>query len=155
MKGLRFATFAKEHLSAVLEIEKLSNGAPWSEKSFENELDHEQGTFLVAIAEGHVVGYAGMWLIIDEAHIINVAVLPDYRRKGIARKLIVELLLRAKEKGAVCSTLEVRAGNEPAIKLYEAFGYVTVGRRKAYYHDNKEDALVMWLHGLDAWEPGT
>jgi len=108
---------------------------------------------LVAIANGVVVGFAGIWLIIDEAHIINVAVLPEYRRNGIAKKLMVELLVRAKEKGAVCSTLEVRAGNEPAIKLYEGFGYVTVGRRKAYYHDNKEDALVMWLHGLDEWEP--
>jgi ribosomal-protein-alanine N-acetyltransferase len=116
-------------------------------------LSHKQGRFLVADLEGKVVGYAGMWLLIDEVHITTVAVAPEYRRQGIAWRLMVVLLEEAKELGATCSTLEVRAGNTGAITMYERLGYVSAAKRKSYYPDNAEDAVVMWLHGLHEWEP--
>lgn len=154
MKTLRFAPLEESHIAPILEIERVVNTAPWSEKSFRNELDHPQGVFLTALLEGQVVGYGGFWMVIDETHITTIAVSPDHQRKGIGRRLMVELLTRAKEKQMSCSTLEVRAGNEPAIKLYENLGYVAAARRKAYYPDNQEDALVMWLHHLQEWGGG-
>ena len=147
MKGLRIVNLQEEHIPAIMEIEKVSNSSPWSERSFRNELDHPHGIFLVALAEGKVVGYGGTWIVIDEAHITTVAVDPEYRRKGIGNKIMAALLEEAEKKGATCSTLEVRAGNEPAIKLYEDLGYVRSATRKRYYPDNKEDAVVMWRYG--------
>jgi [ribosomal protein S18]-alanine N-acetyltransferase len=151
-KSLRFEPIREDHLPAVLAIERVVNTAPWSERSFRNELNHEHGIFLVAMGGGQLVGYGGVWLVIDEAHITNIAVSPDFRRQGIARKLMVELLTQAKSRGMTCSTLEVRAGNEPAVKLYEQLGYEVTARRKGYYPDNQEDAIVMWLHDLEGWE---
>jgi len=148
VKNLRFEALREEHLPAVLEIEKQANSAPWSERSFRNELDHEHGIFLVALGGGQVVGYGGVWLVVDEAHVTNVAVNPSLRRQGIGRRLMVELLKRAKERGMTCSTLEVRASNEAAIRLYEQLGYKITGHRRGYYPDNREDAAVMWLYEL-------
>ena len=153
IKTLRFEVLNESHIAPILEIERTVNTAPWSERSFRNELSHPHGVFLAAIADGKIVGYGGFWMVVDEAHITTVAVTGDVRRQGIGEKLMVELLGRAKKSGMVCSTLEVRAGNDPAIKLYEKLGYVATARRKAYYPDNKEDALVMWLHNVQAWEP--
>jgi len=152
-KGVRIEPLADEHIEQILAIEKMSNGAPWSERSFRNEINHPNGTFVVAKDGGKVVGYAGSWFVVDEAHITTVAVDPDYRRRGIGRMLTIHLLDEAKAKGMACSTLEVRAGNEAAIKLYEQLGFVSTAKRKAYYPDNQEDALVMWLHDLQAWAP--
>lgn len=155
MKTLRFTPLEEGHIAPILDIERVVNTAPWSEKSFRNELTHPQGVFLTALLDGQVVGYGGFWMVIDETHITTIAVSPHHQRKGIGKKLMVELLNRAKEKQMSCSTLEVRASNEPAIKMYEGLGYVTAARRRAYYPDNQEDALVMWLHHLDRWEPPT
>ncbi|MCC7229303.1 MAG: ribosomal protein S18-alanine N-acetyltransferase [Fimbriimonadaceae bacterium] len=152
MSTLRFATLEEAHIPAILDIEKLVNTAPWSERSFRNELDHPHGIFLVALLDGNIVGYGGFWMVIDEAHITTVAVSKSHQREGLGTKLVIDLLRRAKERGMTCSTLEVRAGNESAIKLYEKMGYIVAARRKAYYPDNKEDALVMWLHHLQDWE---
>jgi ribosomal-protein-alanine N-acetyltransferase len=148
MKTLRFEPLTTRHIPEILHIEAKTQTAPWSEQAFHNELANPQSYFLVALAEGKVAGYGGFWRCIDEAHITTVSVNPDLQRQGIARKLMKELLEKAREEGFVCSTLEVRAGNEPAIKLYEMLGYQTTARRKSYYPDNKEDALVMWLYDL-------
>ncbi len=153
MKTLRFERLDEGHISQILGIESQVNSAPWSAKSFQNELTHSHGYFLVALVNGKVVGYGGFWMVIDEAHITTIAISPDHQRKGIGRKLMMELLTQAKRAGMVCSTLEVRASNEAAIKLYEDLGYQIAALRKAYYPDNKEDASVMWLHHLDKWEP--
>lgn len=153
LKTLRFEPIQESQIPAILEIEKVSNTAPWSERSFRNELGHEHGIFLVALVQGKVVGYGGIWMVIDEAHVTTVAIAPEFRRQGIARRLLAELLTRGKEKGMVCSTLEVRAGNEAAINLYQSFGYTIAATRKKYYPDNNEDAVVMWLYNLDTWEP--
>lgn len=145
---LRFERLAEHHIGEVVAIEKVSNGSPWSDRGFRNEIDHEHGVFLVAVEGGEVVGYGGVWLVIDEAHIVNVAVREDRRRQGIARGLVKRLLDLSKEAGMKTASLEVRAGNEGAIRLYEDLGFVTTNRRKRYYPDNREDALVMWLFEL-------
>ena len=102
--------------------------------------------------QGEVVAYGGIWLVIDEAHVTTIAVAAPHRRQGIGEKLMVELLERGRTAGMVCSTLEVRAGNQPAITLYEKLGYHVAATRKGYYPDNKEDAVVMWLYDLDKWQ---
>jgi ribosomal-protein-alanine N-acetyltransferase len=153
MTTLRFDPLQESHIPAILAIEGRTNTAPWSERSFRNELDHKRGIFVVAILQGEVVGYGGVWMVIDEAHITTVAVAEEHQRQGIGEKLMVHLLKLAKEQGMLCSTLEVRAGNEPAIKLYEKLGYVISARRKGYYPDNREDAIVMWLYDLATWQP--
>lgn len=148
MKGLRLAPLERAHIPAILGIEKVANGAPWSEQSFLNELDNPQSIFLVGLSSGEVVGYGGVWMCVDEAHVTNVAVAEDHRRKGIGRAIVTELLARAVEKGATCSTLEVRASNTAAIEMYRAFGFTSVATRKRYYPDNHEDAIVMWVYDL-------
>ena len=152
LKTLRFETITEDHLAPILAIEARTNTAPWSERSFRNELNHPHGVFFVAILEGQVVGYGGTWLVIDEAHITTVAVSPEHQGKGIGRRLMLQILVTAKERGMLCSSLEVRAGNAAAIHLYERLGYTVATRRKGYYPDNREDALVMWMHNLDTWE---
>lgn len=107
----------------------------------------------MALIGPQIVGYGGIWHIIDEAHVTTLAVSEEHRRLGIGRKLMIELLERAKEAGMVCSTLEVRAGNEAAIRLYEKLGYARTTLRKGYYPDNREDAVVMWMVELDSWTP--
>lgn len=153
LKTLRFEPLQVAHIPAILEIEKTTNSAPWSERSFRNELDHEHGIFLVGFLQGQIVAYGGVWLVVDEAHVTTIAIAEAERRKGIGSRLMVELLTRAQRAGMVCSTLEVRAGNEAAIRMYEKFGYTVTTTRKGYYPDNKEDAIVMWLYNLGSWEP--
>ena len=150
---LKFEPIRESHIPAILEIEPRVNSAPWSERSFRNELDHPHGILLVAFLDGVLIGYGGVWLVIDEAHITTVAVTEDHRRKGIGQELVLELLKRSKEAGMICSTLEVREGNLAAIQLYEKLGFTATARRKDYYPENKEDAVVMWLYDLQAWEP--
>ena len=152
-RSLRFEPLRATHIPRILEIEKDSNSAPWSEKSFQNELENKQSVFLVAMSGNKIVGYGGLWLCIDEAHITTLAVAPDARRNGIGKAIMVQLLSRAQEQGMVCSTLEVRAGNEAAIELYRDIGYRETSHRRAYYPDNKEDAVVMWMHRLQEWKP--
>jgi ribosomal-protein-alanine N-acetyltransferase len=148
LKTLRIEAFKKEHLDEVQAIEKVCQSAPWSEASFRNELDSPQSIFLVALMGGKPVGYGGAWILADEAHITTLAVHPDHRREGLARRLMDAILEEAVKRDAVCSTLEVRAGNTGAIQLYEAMGYVQAGVRKGYYPDNREDAVIMWKHDL-------
>ena len=148
LKTLRIEQFRAEHLEDVQAIEKVCQSAPWSEASFRNELDSPQSVFLVALVGGRPVGYGGAWILADEAHITTLAVHPDRRREGIARRLMDAVLEEAIKRGAVCATLEVRASNEGAIRLYEEMGFVQAGLRKKYYPDNREDAVIMWKHEL-------
>lgn len=145
---LRFEPLRAEHLKTIVEIERAGQSAPWSEASFRNEIGHKHAIFLVAIVDGEIAGYVGLWLLIDEAHITTVMVRADQRQHGLGAKLVREALRRARERGAAAATLEVRAGNAPAIRLYESLGFESVATRKRYYPDNNEDALVMWLYGL-------
>ncbi|MEW6663138.1 MAG: ribosomal protein S18-alanine N-acetyltransferase [Bacillota bacterium] len=136
----------EEHdLDWILEIESCSFPSPWSRASFLNEIYfNEFATYLVCCYGEKVVGYAGMWVILDEAHITNVAVHPDFRGKGIGLKLMTSLIELGITNGAVRFTLEVRRSNAIAQSLYNKLGFKTTGVRKGYYSDNKEDALIMW-----------
>ena len=131
------------HVSAVAELEKCCFSDPWSEKSVAEELHNDLSLWLVAMEEGKAAGYVGSQTVLGETDMMNVAVSPDFRRRGIAERLITELVERLREKGSHCLTLEVRASNAPAIALYEKLGFSQVGRRPKYYRNPREDALIL------------
>ena len=132
-----------DHVSAVVTLEALCFADPWSEKSVASELNNPLSLWLVALEQDKVIGYIGSQTVLSETDMMNVAVHPDYRRLGVARKLIESLIQMLKEKESHCLTLEVRASNEPAIMLYEQLGFVETGRRRNYYRNPKEDALIL------------
>ena len=131
------------HVSAVAELEKICFSDPWSENSVASELNNKLALWLVAEEDGRVAGYIGSQTCGEESDVMNVAVHPDYRRRGIAEALIQTLVEQLKSIGSQCLTLEVRASNLPAISLYEKMGFAEVGRRKNYYRNPKEDALIL------------
>ena len=133
----------ESHVAQVAELEKICFSDPWSEKSVASELNNPLSCWLVAEEDGLVAGYVGSQTVIDESDMMNVAVHPDHRRKGIAEKLVVELVEALKKRESHCLTLEVRASNEPAKALYEKLGFIQVGLRKNYYRNPKEDALIL------------
>lgn len=132
-------------IDGVLEISDLSFSLPWSKASYIQELSNPVAKYLIAKIDDKVVGFIGTWVILDESHITNVAVHPNYRNKGIASNLLESLLQYCKNIGCVAYTLEVRAGNKSAQALYTKYGFKEDGIRKGYYEDNKEDAILMWL----------
>ncbi|ADL08621.1 ribosomal protein S18-alanine N-acetyltransferase [Thermosediminibacter oceani] len=139
-----------EDLDRVIEIEKLSFTNPWSRNAFAAELtDNHFSTYIVAKFNGSVVGYAGMWLVVDEAHVTNVAVLPEYRGRGIGELLMRSLMDIARGSGARRMTLEVRKSNYVAQNLYSKLGFEPMGIRPGYYSDNREDAVIMWADLLE------
>lgn len=137
-------------LPDILEIERHSFPTPWSRGAFLSELlENERAYYLVARlpgaeARGKPVGYIGIWIVIDEGHITNVAVHPDYRSRGVGRKLLVAIGELAGAKGASRLTLEVRRSNNGAQRLYQRLGFEGTGVRPGYYRDNDEDAIIMW-----------
>ncbi|MBQ9376182.1 MAG: ribosomal protein S18-alanine N-acetyltransferase [Schwartzia sp.] len=139
-----FREMVPEDADAVEEIEKASFSVPWSRKSFWEEAANERTYYLLALDDGKVIGYAGTWILDDEAQITNVAVAPERREQGVGAALMAELIKKAKERGATRMTLEVRPSNTAALALYEKFGFADYGRRPHYYLDNGEDAVIMW-----------
>jgi len=136
-------------VASVLEIERLSFSSPWPAYAFEQELTANRlARYLVARRGEQVVGFSGLWLMVDEAHITTFGVHPDHRRRGIGRRLLLRLAELAGELRASRMTLEVRVGNVPAQELYRSFGFAISGRRIAYYSDDGEDALVMTTPAL-------
>ena len=133
----------ESHVKAVAELEKLCFSDPWSENSVASELKNKLALWLVAEEDGRVAGYIGSQTCGDESDVMNVAVHPDFRRCGIAQALVNALVEELKAIGSRCLTLEVRASNIPAIALYEKMGFGEVGRRKNYYRNPREDALIM------------
>ncbi|HHX73655.1 MAG TPA: ribosomal protein S18-alanine N-acetyltransferase [Firmicutes bacterium] len=135
------------HVDAVAEIEQKVYQTPWTKHAFINEiLDNGFASYYVALAEGEVIGYGGIWVVLDEAHLTNLAVSPGWQGKGIGKALLAHLIREAAGKGARRMTLEVRVSNLRAQELYKKFGFVSCGIRPKYYHD--EDALIMWLAEL-------
>ena len=133
----------KIHVQQVALLEKLCFSDPWSEKSVAGELENPLAYWLVAVEGDMVAGYIGSQTVLDETDMMNVAVHPDYRRKGIAEALVMELENALKDLGSRRLTLEVRESNEPARKLYEKLGFVQVGKRPRYYRNPREDALIL------------
>lgn len=133
----------EEQLPSIEELEKICFSMPWTYDMLRSQLPDERHEFLVAEREGNVVGYVGMMYVLDEGYISNVAVSPECRRRGVADRLIYELMERAVVLNLAFVTLEVRASNAPAIELYKKHGFVPVGQRKNYYDLPKEDAILM------------
>ena len=131
------------HVAQIAELEKICFSAPWSERSIASELDNKLSCWLVAVEGDQVAGYIGSQTVCGETDMMNVAVHPSQRRKGIAEKLILALVEELKGMESRCLTLEVRASNVPAISLYEKLDFSEIGRRKNYYRNPKEDALIM------------
>lgn len=134
----------KEDIAQIIEIEKKCFSLPWSRDAFVNELKNDLAYYQVAELGEKIVGYMGMWKVIDECHITNVAVIPEYRKQNIASMLIEKMVDICVCSEIVAMTLEVRESNIPAINLYKKFGFVSAGKRPRYYQRPLEDAIIMW-----------
>ena len=133
----------ERHVTQVAELEKLCFHDPWSEKSIAGELNNLLSLWVVAVEDDRVVGYVGSQTVCGESDMMNIAVHPDYRRRGIARSLVEYLVRELANRGSECLTLEVRSSNESAQALYEMLGFQQVGLRKNYYRNPREDALIL------------
>ena len=133
----------ESHVASVAQLEKLCFSDPWSEKSILSELTNPLSCWLVAMDGDQLAGYVGSQTVLGESDMMNIAVSPDYRRRGIAQSLVEALVASLKALDSHCLTLEVRDSNEPAIALYEKLGFSQVGLRKGYYRNPKEDARIL------------
>lgn len=145
MKQVKIVPMAAEHLEWLEQLERMCFSRPWSKKMLAEELDNQCAAFLVAVEPEteQPVGYAGLLVVADEGYITNVAVFPEYRRRGVAAQLLSVFENFARGSHLAFLTLEVRPSNTAAIALYESFGFRQVGRRKNYYDLPKEDALIL------------
>lgn len=150
LNRLKFDRLRAEHLDQVLAIERASFPTPWSKNAFLYEIKHNEfAHYLTALtADGSVAGYAGMWIILDEAHLTNVAVHERFRRRGLGLELVQKMIVWAAALGAGRMTLEVRPSNIPARTLYASMGFEERGFRKNYYPDTGENAIIMWKDNL-------
>lgn len=144
MNDVQIIPIEDQYIDGILKVSMLSFPITWSKESFENELSNRYARYVVAVKDSTVVGFGGMWIIIDEAHITNIAVHPEYRGLGIGSMIMDSLTSICSIEGVVAMTLEVRMSNQRAKNLYKKFGFVEEGIRKSYYEDNKEDAVIMW-----------
>lgn len=140
---ITIVSMEEAHVSAVAELERLCFSDPWSENSVASELNNPLSLWLVALDGETVVGYVGSQSVMGESDMMNVAISPEYRRKGVATRLIEALVEALEKNGNHSLSLEVRASNAPAIALYEGMGFLEVGRRRNYYRNPREDALIL------------
>ena len=151
--ALRIAPMSAADIVDVHRIERASFPVPWPAYAFRQELEMNRlARYLVVKAGTETVAYAGIWLMVDEAHITTFAVMPSWRRQGIGAYLMLGVMRLARDVGATVATLEVRISNEAARSLYQRFGFRPVGLRPRYYSDNGEDALIMTSDRLDSAE---
>ena len=141
---LTFRAMTQDDADAVAAIEEKSFAMPWKRDDFWREAKNDLATYIVGELDGKIIAYAGAWVSFNQAEVMSVAVDPSFRGQGVGTILFGELIKAVKARGATAITLEVRPSNEAAIKLYKNFGLRSVGRRKGYYLDNGEDALIMW-----------
>lgn len=129
----------------IAQLEQICFTVPWTRESILRELEeNSMALYFVAEVDGTPVGYGGMWIIVDEGHIINIAVLPQYRGRHIASLIMAVLIAFGETRGVTRFTLEVRSSNEPAKAVYRKFRFREEGLRRGYYQDNGEDAIIMW-----------
>ena len=153
-RGLVIEPMRRRDLTAIQVIERQAYPQPWSVNVFANEIEmakQGQRYYICAHRAGLLVGYAGMMIVADEAHVTNIAADPNRRREGIGRRLLAELAWEARRRRCVGLTLEVRMSNTAAQGLYHLFGFEPAGIRQRYY-ENVEDAIVMWCHDIDTVE---
>lgn len=145
--NITFRSMKEEDIPQIVVIEESSFATPWTAEAFERELNmNEYAHYVVMETEEGILGYCGLWIILDESHITNIAILPQYRGKRLGEALLQEVVNKARDLGAKTMTLEVRVSNEVAKKLYRRHGFQNGGIRKRYYTDNYEDGLVMWVN---------
>ena len=132
-----------DHVPQIAELEKICFNDPWSEESIASELDNRLSLWLVAMDGDRVAGYVGSQSVLGETDMMNIAVHPDFRRRGIAEELVMKLVEELKVRGNHSLMLEVRVSNDPARKLYDKMGFQQVGLRKNYYRNPKEDACIL------------
>jgi len=153
MENFLIRAMEQKDIDQIVEIEKIVFPSPWSKASIEAELsDNNLANYLVLVKDNEeetVMAYCGVWKILDEGHITNVAVHPVYQGHHYGRFLMAAMINWCKDNEINHMTLEVRPSNEKAIKMYSHFGFTEAGRRKAYYEDNGEDAIIMWVHFED------
>ena len=140
---MEYCLMNQSHVAAIAELESICFSDPWSVNSISSEVENPLSLWLVAMDGDHLVGYVGSQSVLGWADMMNLAVSPDYRCQGIGRELVQRLIDQLKANDVTCLTLEVRASNENAIKLYNSLGFVEVGKRPGYYHHPKEDALIL------------
>jgi [ribosomal protein S18]-alanine N-acetyltransferase len=148
MNNIEIIPFNENHVNQVLYISTLSFLTPWTRESIEKELENQFARYVVAVKDGLVIGYGGIWLILDEGHITNIAIHPEYRGIGAGDMIVEALIELCKLEGIASITLEVRKSNTVAQRLYKKHGFIEEGVRKNYYADTKEDAVIMWKHNL-------
>ncbi|MBQ8476497.1 ribosomal protein S18-alanine N-acetyltransferase [bacterium] len=149
MQNLIIKKMEIENIDDILAIEELSYGEHhWSYESFVSELNNSISSYNCALLDNKCVGYMGIWKIVDEAHVTNLSVHPDYQNRKIAHRLLLSSIDECYQSKIKYITLEVRTTNEKAIHLYEKFGFKSLGLRKKYYQDNNEDALIMWSENI-------
>ena len=136
-------------VNRVHEIECTCFRSPWSKLALAGELRNEVAHYLVMEADGVICGYGGMWLLFEEAHVTNVAIMPEYRGKGRGKRLMLAMMRHAVKRGAEKMTLEVREGNTVAQHLYARLGFEQNGFRKGYYSDTGEGALILWNENIE------
>jgi ribosomal-protein-alanine N-acetyltransferase len=149
--NLKLKLLTSEDLSAILELDQACFGGLWTLEGYQRELDSPNSDLLGIFAphsSKKLLGMGCFWSILEEAHITIVAVHPQYHRQGLGQALVYALLKTASDRNLERATLEVRASNQAAISLYQKFGFKTAGRRRHYYQDNGEDALILWLSDL-------
>ena len=145
--SLTFRLLNQDDIEDILKIEHESFSLPWTREAFQNEFTINQfAVYLGLEDDGKLIGYCGVWIIIDESHITNIAVLPEYRGRKLGEALMRKVMEMAVEREVKTMTLEVRVSNEVAQSLYRKLGFQDGGIRKNYYTDNQEDALVMWVN---------
>lgn len=144
-RDVEFRSMTPADIGTVVRIERESFAAPWSQEAFRTELTQNHfARYMVMERDGIILGYGGMWLIVDEAHVTNIAVREPYRGQGLGERLLREMMRTAAWLGARRMTLEVRVSNDRAQSLYRKLGFCGSGLRPGYYSDNHEDALIMW-----------
>jgi ribosomal-protein-alanine N-acetyltransferase len=149
---LHMAPMSKADLEEVIQLEERAFTSPWTRNMYLRELEKGEGCYIICRCDGILLGYGGVLVIMDEAHVMTLAVGEDYRRRGMAMCMLLELMSRAESKGARFLTLEVRKSNQAAIALYSRAGFQIMGERKHYYIDNLENALIMWTEDISTPE---
>lgn len=150
---LELKSLTQADLSPVLELDKACFGGLWTLSAYQRELDSPNSDLLGLFSPLYpslILGMGCFWSILDEAHITLLAVNPKFHRQGLGEALVYSLLKTARERGLKDATLEARADNLAALSLYEKFGFKTAGRRRKYYKDNNEDALILWLGDIES-----
>lgn len=148
MQKVNIQELTEEYIDDVYLVGELSLHVAWSKSEIGKELNNKLAKYFISVIDNKAVGFGGMWIIADEANVTNIAVHPDYRGKGLGKQILSSMIEYCKDNKVTDMTLEVRASNIVAQNLYSSFGFKEEGRRKGFYADNNEDAIIMWIRNI-------